>query len=70
MILVTIFLNSFLQAQHYDRYNRYYESCRADPLAKDNFQTQEQAFACVDSKIDIKILGTLLFRENSILEGL
>ena len=70
LILITIFLNSFLEAQHYNRYNRYYETCRADLIEQDKFLAQFQAYDCVDSKLDIKILGTLLFREGSILKGL
>lgn len=36
-------------------------------LDAQNFKTQEQAFECVESKPAMKVLGTILWREGSVL---
>lgn len=69
LILVTISLNAFLDAQHANRYDDYYEQC-GEILRKKAPETwtREMQFECVESQTDIKILGTLLFREGFIFK--
>lgn len=67
LILITIVLNNFLEAQHHIRWEEKYEKCKAKLILENNFKNTEQAYNCVNGQLDIKILGTLLFKDGSIL---
>lgn len=57
-----------LQAKHFQIYNIEYEKCKAKLISENNYLTQQQAFDCTEQSIKLKILGTLVFAEGSILE--
>lgn len=68
-MLLTISLNSLLTNLHSNEYNVNYEACKAELIAQNNYNTDEQAFECTRNRsITIKILGTILFREGSVFE--
>lgn len=67
LMLLTVSLNSFLIAFHSNLYEIKYDQCVKNLIADKNYQSQEQAFECVKSDISIKILGTILFSDGSIL---
>lgn len=66
-IALTVFVGGFLEALHANLYESYYETCKQALLAQNNFKTQEQVFECVETKPAIRVLGTLLWREGSVL---
>jgi hypothetical protein len=67
LIFSSVVINSFLNSLHYTLWNRTYEQCKQELIAEKNYNTQQQAFDCVNSKMSIKILGTILFSDGSIL---
>lgn len=69
--IFTIALGSYLNAVHHNAYMAGYEACKAKLIAENNWNTQEQAFACTrKSSYTLRVLGTILFSEGSILEDL
>ncbi len=66
--LFTVSLGSYLTALHSNLWEQKYEICKAGLILQNNYQSNEQAFECVEQAASIKILGTLLFREGTILK--
>ncbi len=67
LMLVTISLGAFLDALHSNIYDFRYEQCKAQLIAENNYQTQKQVLDCAENAISMKLLGTLLFREGTVL---
>lgn len=69
-MLATISLNSILMALHHNEYSRQYELCKASVReSTKNDYTSEQVFSCTEhSTIMLRVLGTILFSEGSVLE--
>ncbi len=61
-------VTSALHAKHSQVYDIEYEKCKAKLIAEENYQTLKQVFDCTRQSIKLKILGTLVFAEGSILE--
>lgn len=68
LMLATISLGAFLVALHSHLFDVQFEQCKANLLADNNYKTIEQAFDCAENSIPMKILGTFLFKEGSILK--
>ncbi len=69
-VLLAVTTNGFLTAQHHNLFNVRYEACKAKLIAENNYQSNEQAFACVKESTALRILGTILFSDGSYLEEL
>lgn len=68
LMLATISLGAFFEAVHTNLFSYRYENCKATLIAINNYQSNQQVIDCVESSISIKILGTLLFREGTVLK--
>lgn len=69
-MLFSASLTTFLEARHSAVFDHEYEKCKKDLIARHAYDSQETAFKCVRNSVQLQVLGTLLFREGSILEKL
>lgn len=67
-ILLSIAVNGFISAQHYNLFNVRYEACKTKFIAENNYQSNEQIFSCVKESMVFRLMGTLLFLDGSYLE--
>lgn len=58
--IMIISLNGVIQAAFHARYNRVYEVCKADLIAKDKYLNIQQAFDCARSDPTIQVLDFIL----------
>lgn len=67
-LIVGIPLSNLIDDIHYNAYLEAFIQCRDSLIADNNYKTSQQAFDCAESDLTVKILGTILFKEGSILK--
>lgn len=69
LMLVTISLGSLLNTLHINEFMSQYQACKTElDIEYDNSDQLDKIYACVRSKPMMKVLGTILFKDGSILQ--